>query len=421
MGLLIIYHISVVFQPWAYYIYFIQSAQPVESIWQAMGLINIWRIPLLFIISGMGVCFAIRRRNWKELLRDRAKRILLPLIFGSFFIVPISGYLYQDFNDLDPIYYPNGGHLWFLGNIFFYVLILSPIFFAFKRNPDNVLFRCLKWVLKFPATLYLFTLPFILEAVLVAPPQGYASYANTPHGFWLGLLAFLTGFVIISLGGIFWHAVERIKVIALSIAIPLYIVRLLAFQLEGPFFLTVIESWSWLFAVFGFGSTYLNRPSSTLVYLSKAVYPVYILHMIFLNLSAYLILPKPLSINMVSYVMYVEPNSPGQRAGLITGDQISNPEALKFIDNSSAVLKVTRKDLNIDLELSLKAKEYSGIHLSPIPYFIPKYENSNTSVFKGLFYYILVIILTFSGCLLTYEYFVKRIGWFRPLFGVKNI
>jgi len=31
-----------------------------------------------------------------------------------------------------------------------------------------------------------------------------------------------------------------------------------------------------------------------------------------------------------------------------------------------------------------------------------------------------VNILTFAGCLLTYEYFVKRIGWFRPLFGVKN-
>ncbi|HIB72854.1 MAG TPA: acyltransferase, partial [Candidatus Marinimicrobia bacterium] len=101
LGLLIIYHISVVFQPWAYYIYFIQSAQPVESIWLAMGLINIWRIPLLFIISGMGVWFAMRRRNWKELLKDRAKRILLPLIFGSFFIVPISGYLYQEFNNLD--------------------------------------------------------------------------------------------------------------------------------------------------------------------------------------------------------------------------------------------------------------------------------------------------------------------------------
>ena len=385
-----------------------------------MGLINIWRIPLLFILSGMGVCFSMRRRNWKQLLKDRAKRILLPLIFGSFFIVPISGYLYQKFNNLDPMYFPNGGHLWFLGNILFYVLILCPIFFVLKRNPNNVLSRCFKWVLKFPAALYLFTIPFIIEAELVTPTQGFASYANTPHGFWLGLLAFLTGFIFISLGDVFWRAVERIKIIALGIAIPLFLVRMIVFQFGGPFFITVIESWSWLFAVIGFGSTYLNRPSSALTYLSKAVYPVYILHMIFLNLSASLILSKPTSIEMVSYVNYVEADSPAQKAGLIIGDQISNPEVLKFIDNSSAILNVTRKDVNFNIELFPPSKEYTGVHLSPIPYFIPVHENSDTSVFRGFFYFILVNILTFSGCLLTYEYFVKRIGWFRPLFGVKN-
>ena len=362
----------------------------------------------------------MRRRHWKELLKDRAKRILLPLIFGSFFIVPISGYLYQKFNNLDPMYFPNGGHLWFLGNIFFYVLILCPIFFVLKRNPNNVLSRCFKWVLKFPAALYLFTIPFIIEAELVAPSQGFASYANTPHGFWLGLLAFLTGFIFISLGDVFWRAVERIKIIALGIAIPLFLVRMIVFQFGGPFFITVIESWSWLFAVIGFGSTYLNRPSSALTYLSKAVYPVYILHMIFLNLSASLILSKPTSIEMVSYVNYVEADSPAQKAGLIIGDQISNPEVLKFIDNSSAILNVTRKDVNFNIELFPPSKEYTGVHLSPIPYFIPVHENSDTSVFRGFFYFILVNILTFSGCLLTYEYFVKRIGWFRPLFGVKN-
>ena len=123
-----------------------------------------------------------------------------------------------------------------------------------------------------------------------------AGIAGLSH--WFSFLYFL--------GEIFWHALERIKIIALSIAISLYVVRLLVFQLEGPFFLTVIESWSWLFAVFGFGATYLNKSSSVLTYLSKAVYPVYILHMIFLNLSAYLILPKPVSINMTTYVIYVE-------------------------------------------------------------------------------------------------------------------
>ena len=385
-----------------------------------MGLINIWRIPLLFIISGMGVCFAMRRRNWKELLKDRAKRILLPLIFGSFFIVPISGYLYQKFNNLDPMYFPNGGHLWFLGNIFIYVLILSPIFFSFKRNPDNGLFRCFKWILKFPAALYLFTLPFIIEVVLVAPPQGFASYANTPHGFWLGLLAFFTGFIFISLGEIFWRAVERIKIIALTIAIPLYLVRLLVFQLEGPFILTVIESWSWLFAIFGFGATYLNKPSSTLSYLSKAVYPVYILHMIFLNLSASLILTKPTSVDMVTYVIYVEADSPAQEAGLIVGDHVSNPEVLKFAENSSAVLNVTRKVTTLDITLIPEDDGYIGAHFSPIPYFVPIFSPSEATVFSGFLHFILVNILTLSSCFLVYEYFIKRIGWFRPLFGVKN-
>ena len=385
-----------------------------------MGLINIWRIPLLFIISGMGVCFAMRRRNWKELLKDRAKRILLPLIFGSFFIVPISGYLYQKFNNLDPMYFPNGGHLWFLGNIFIYVLILSPIFFSFKRNPDNGLFRCFKWILKFPAALYLFTLPFIIEVVLVAPPQGFASYANTPHGFWLGLLAFFTGFIFISMGEIFWLAVKRIKIIALSLAIPLYLVRLLVFQLEGPFFLTVIESWSWLFAIFGFCATYLNKPSSMLSYLSKAVYPVYILHMIFLNLSASLILTKPTSVDMVTYVIHVEADSPAQEAGLIVGDQVSNPEVLKFAENGSVVLNVTRKVTTLDITLIPEGNGYTGAHFSPIPYFVPIFSPSEATVFSGFLHFILVNILTLLSCFLVYDYFVKRIGWFRPLFGVKN-
>ncbi len=80
------------FQPWGVFIGFIQSAETSEAIWIPMALLNIWRIPLLFFVSGMGVCFALRRRDWKELLIDRSKRILLPLIFGSFFIVPILNF-----------------------------------------------------------------------------------------------------------------------------------------------------------------------------------------------------------------------------------------------------------------------------------------------------------------------------------------
>ena len=66
---------------------FIQSEQSLVWLWIPMELVNIWRIPLLFFVSGMGVCFAMRKRDWRGLLEERLKRILLPLVFGALVIV----------------------------------------------------------------------------------------------------------------------------------------------------------------------------------------------------------------------------------------------------------------------------------------------------------------------------------------------
>ena len=419
LGLLIIYHISVVFQPWAYFIYFVQSEKPVESIWLAMGLINIWRIPLLFIISGMGVYFAMRRRNWKELLKDRTRRILLPLIFGSLFIVPIHGYLYQSFMGLDHIYFPNPGHLWFLSNIFIYVLVLCPVFFYLKRNPNNILLRLFKRVLKFQPALYLITLPFIFEAELIALEQGFEAYANTPHGFWLGLLAFITGFIFISIGDVFWQAVGKIKGLALAVAMPLYLVRMIIFQFQGSFYLTVIESWSWLFAVFGFGSTYLNRPSKKLTYLSKAVYPVYILHMIFLYLASDLVLTRPVHVDQAHTIMAIEPDSPAEKARLLSGDQLIT----KFEDWKPGVpleININRKEDSFKISVTPNEKGKIGADFIPIPFFIPRYTESDISTLSAFLQFILINVMTFGGCFIGYE-MIKRINWLRPMFGIKPI
>ena len=417
LGLLIIYHISVVFQPWAYFIYFVQSEKPVESIWLAMGLINIWRIPLLFIISGMGVCFAMRRRGWKELLKDRTRRILLPLIFGSLFIVPIHGYIYQSFIGLDHIYFPNPGHLWFLSNIFIYVLVLCPVFFYLKRNPDSILLRLFERILKFPPALYLITLPFIFEAELIALEQGFEAYANTPHGFWLGLLAFIAGFIFISIGDAFWQAVGKIKGLALAVAIPLFLVRMIIFQFQGPFYLTVIESWSWLFAVFGFGATYLNRPSKKLTYLSKAVYPVYILHMIFLYLASDLVLTRPVHVDQVHTITVIEPDSPAAEAGLLPGDQLIT----KFEDWKPSIpleINVNRKEDSMKISITPDEKGKIGADFIPIPFFMPKYTQSDITTFFAFLQFILINVMTFGGCFIGYE-IIRRIKWLRLFFGMK--
>jgi len=420
MSLLIIYHISIVFQPWAYFIYFVQSEKPVENIWLVMGLINIWRIPLLFIISGMGISFAMRRRNWKELLKDRTKRILLPLIFGSLFIVPIHGYLYQLFMGLDHIYFPNPGHLWFLSNIFIYVLILCPVFFYLKRNPDNILLRLFKRALKYPVALYLITIPFIFEAGLfVTPEQRFEAYANTTHGFCLGLLAFFSGFFFILIGDSFWKAVEKIKGFALTIAIPLYLIRLTFYQLGGPFYLIVIESWSWLFAVFGFGATHLNYPSKKLTYLSKAVYPVYILHMIFLFVASDLILTRPVYVDQVHTIIAIDPGSQAEKATLLHGDQLIT----KFEDWKPGVpleINVKRKDDSFKISIIPDEKGKIGVDFSQIPFFIPNFKESEITTLSVFLQFILINVMTFGGCFIGYE-MVKRINWLRPMLGIKPI
>ncbi len=331
IALLLIYHIAIVFQPWGLFIGFIQSKETSGAIWIPMSLLNVWRIPLLFFVSGMGVCFALRRRDWKQLLLDRAKRILLPLIFGSFLIVPIHTYIFQLYYEQETTYSPSMGHLWFLGNICIYVT--QVIGFAFlDQNYNYKFFNFLRRLLKRPYFIYLFMIPFILEAELINP-EHFSLYVGNSHGFMIGMLAFFFGFLFVAIGNAFWDAVDKIKVTSLIIAFGFYFIRLFYFDLNAPHFFTSIESMNWIFAILGFGYKYLNKPSKTLSYLSQSVYPVYIIHMIFLYLISSIFLP-----------------------------------------------------FNLPLELN----------------------------------FTLIILLTFIGCFITYELFIRRIGFIRPLFGLKR-
>jgi len=288
IGLLLLYHAAIGFQSWGIMIGFIANEKPWEGLWIPMAMLNVWRIPLLFFVSGMGVYFAIQQRNWKQLLQERAGRILLPYLVGIFLIVPISTYIWQYYYQLELTYAPNPGHLWFLGNIFVYVVVLSPVFFYLKRNENGPLVRWLKRLLSHPLGLLPVFAALIAEALLVNP-NPYTLYAMTWHGFFLGLLAFLFGFCFVLSGQPFRQMLLRWRWLFFAAAALLFTVRLVEFQLNTANYLLAIESVCWIFSVFAFGYKYLNHPSKTLSYLSEAAYPVYILHMIFQYLGSWLI------------------------------------------------------------------------------------------------------------------------------------
>jgi len=264
-----------------------------------MMIFNIWRIPILFMISGMGAFFALRNKNWKEFLKDRSVRILFPYIFGFFFICPITLFLAATFYGKQIGYFPNPGHLWFLGNIYAYVLLLLPIMLYCIKNPDNFIFKIFRILLKHRLGIFSLALITGLEGVLFSP-HDYVNYAMNIHGFMLGLICFFLGFILVSMKNDFWPIIKNTRSIALILASIFCMIRFYfvftMIDYDGPKFVIGFESMCWMLTVFGYGAIYLNHESKALTYLKDAVYPVYILHMPLQSLLSYLIMPTKISL-----------------------------------------------------------------------------------------------------------------------------
>jgi glucans biosynthesis protein C len=295
IGLLLIYHVAIAFQPWGIMIGFITNKESWVPLWIPMSMLNVWRIPLLFFVSGMGVYFALQQRTWKQLIAERSKRILLPFVFGVFVVVPISVWLWQRYNGMDTSYSFHPGHLWFLGNIFAYVLLLSPLFYYLRRNENGKLVQKMRALFATPLGLIPVVAVLIAEAMIIKP-YPYEMYVMTLHGFFLGLFAFFFGFCFVLAGDAFWNTIIKWRWIFVVVALALYLIRINYWQMNVPYYFLVLESDCWIFAVFAFGKRYLNRPGNALTYLTKAAYPVYILHMIWLMVGSTLIFPLALAV-----------------------------------------------------------------------------------------------------------------------------
>lgn len=297
IGLLLLYHVAIAFQPWGVMIGFITSNTYWNELWTPMMMLNIWRIPLLFFVSGMGVYFAMQNKTWKQLLQERALRIFLPYVFGSIFIFPASVYIWLRYNNLPLTYNPNPGHLWFLGNIVVYVVALLPVFFYLKENESGSMATFIKKLFRTPFGLLVPVAALILEAIVVKP-NPYTLYAMTWHGFVLGFIAFFFGFCFVFAGTPFWKMLVSWRWLFVLAATALFGYRFSQYQMRVSDWLLVTESNCWIFSIFAVGHRYLNRPSRALSYLSQAVLPIYILHMIFLFLASALIFPLSIDVRI---------------------------------------------------------------------------------------------------------------------------
>lgn len=281
-----------------------------------MLFVNQWRLPILFVISGMGTFFALNKRNGGQFALERIIRLFVPLVIGMLLIVPPQVYIerlakkqlqigYFEYWPSQAFIgvYPEGNlswhHLWFLPYLLIFSLLLIPLFLHLKKHPNN---KFNLWFKKLAATrfgLFWCIVPLYLCEAFLEP------FFNVTHALiddWFNFVSsmflFFYGFLLISVKEQFWRTIQdNCRVYLISGVISFTILMSLIFGFEDSTlrhfteaFVKVFNIWAWIMAIFGYAAKYLNKPSTALSYANEAVYPFYILHQTIMIIIAYYIM-----------------------------------------------------------------------------------------------------------------------------------
>lgn len=301
-GLLIFYHVGMFFVPWWFHI---KNPITYEGLTYPMLFLNQWRLPLLFVISGMGTYYALTRRSGFQFTKERIKRLFVPLIVGMVFIIPPQVYFERldkgqftgnYFFDYWPRValsgvYPEGNiswhHLWFILYLFIFSIVLVPVFLYLQKHPETWIIRKIKSISLKYTGLYIFTVPLFLWQILLAP---YYPQTNGLINDWYNLInygtLFFFGYLLISLKDAFWTSFTQNRQKYLVSGIMSFPLLMCLWYITGDFagkeyitaLVRVFNSWSWILTLFAYSAIYFNKPSKILSYANEAVYPFFILH-----------------------------------------------------------------------------------------------------------------------------------------------
>ena len=303
--ILILYHSGMIFVTWDFHIKNAETSRVLEWV---MLFVNRWRLPLLFFISGAAVCFSLRRRSFGQFAMERLRRLLVPVVFAMFVIIPPQIYFerlqdgvafasyaefYKTVFELEP--YPKGSfswhHLWFVVYILIYSLACIPLFAALKRGAGKRLIaRLATFLERRPAAVYLISIPSLAVGIGLGP------YWPTTHNLvadWANLLGslitFLWGFVFASelrLLDLLTRRRREFLIGGIAMAVVFFAMRASGVARDWPRVAQIVIGnvvsgyfgMFWIFALAGYARAKVRTGGPALRYATEAVYPFYILH-----------------------------------------------------------------------------------------------------------------------------------------------
>lgn len=307
---LILYHVGMYYVSWDWHV---KSPSAGPAIEPFMLLSSPWRLGLLFMVSGVATATMFEKMRVTEFLRRRSARLLVPLLFGMFVIVPPQAYLevveklayqgsYPDFMRLyvtgyhrfcrlgDCLRMPTWNHLWFVPYLWCYTVAYA----ALACLPGRPVARLAAAIGRSLTGWRVLVLPV---AILAPARILLLSQFPATHDLvndWYNHADYFTLFVIGALlahQGSAWRAFEAQRFTALGLALACWAVVVMYIALPEHALPGSMDAWrnaqrvvyaacqwSAIVAICGFGHRHLQFDSAARRYLTQAVFPLYIVH-----------------------------------------------------------------------------------------------------------------------------------------------
>jgi glucans biosynthesis protein C len=322
--LLVLYHTGMYYVNWDWHV---KSPHASDTIEAFMMLSSPWRMSLLFLVSGVAAAFLLSKAGAGTFARQRSVRLLVPLVFGMFVIVPPQAYFevveklayqgsYLDFMKLyvhayhgfcrgtDCLDLPTWNHLWFLPYLWVYCLLLAATVAVLGQARWQALGASVANLLSG------WKLVWLPVAVLAIGRLALLTRFPHTHNLVVDWHNHATYFPIFLLGALvafnraFWQRVDNVRFGALGTALGGWAFLMSYYAItehmppdhvglwrDAQRVLYALVQWSAILAVCGFGHRHLQFDSAKRRYLTEAVFPVYILHQTLIIVFSQMIKP----------------------------------------------------------------------------------------------------------------------------------
>ncbi|MGW7041304.1 acyltransferase family protein [Streptomyces avermitilis] len=304
--------------------YYVKNSETTQVIMILAGFAVVWAMPVLFLISGLGSWYSLRRRGAAGFVKERLLRLGVPLVFATLVLNPLPQWL--RLRSADPGYdepylaflphfydvhvdlaeFPfllqgehfETGHLWFVVLLLAFSLMLALLFRVLPADRLRpVADRLAQATFRVRGAILLPALPLALLCAFAGMEEDYAGWHR-----WAYLVFFAAGCAL--------AADDRVRTAMRRAAVPAGRLGGVLFALSGPGFAVADEpftemtalgmatraffgaaGWCLVVAILGHldrrraaravGRTPVPLPSGrhrVYAYLGAAVLPVYVLH-----------------------------------------------------------------------------------------------------------------------------------------------